>query len=216
MPITILLVDDHQILRDGLRALLECESGVRVVGDAWDGRIAIERARELKPDIIVMDIQMKGLNGIEATRQIVADTPAAKVIALSTYAYKQYVIEMFKAGAMGYLLKDSAAAELVRAIRAVQKGERFLGEGISGVVIECLREGSQKDVSAFTVLSPREREVLQLVAEGKSTRDIAEQIHRAESTVETIRANVSRKLNLHSVADLTRYAIREGLTTPER
>jgi DNA-binding NarL/FixJ family response regulator len=205
------------MLRDGLRVLLEKEPGLRVVGDAADGRAAIDLARTLTPDIVVMDIGLPGLNGIEATRQIHSILPNAKVIALSMHTDRRYVIQMLKAGAAAYLLKDCASDELVRAIRAVLANRRFLSDGISEALAEhVVREAAPAAGSAYTDLTAREREVLQLLAEGLTSKEIAAQIHVSVKTVETYRRDIMHKLDLHNVADLTRYAIREGLTTLER
>ncbi len=202
------------MMRDGLRLLLEKESGLRVVGDAADGRSALELARRLAPDVIVMDIGLPGLNGIEATRQILATAPGAKVIALSMHSDKRYVIQMLKAGAAAYLLKNCASDELVRAIRAVLANRRFLSEGISETLAEhVVREAKPVAGSAFTDLTAREREVLQLLAEGMTSKKIAAELHVSVKTVETYRRDMMQKLDLHNVAELTRYAIREGLTT---
>jgi len=215
MSTKILLVDDHQMMRDGLRVLLEKEPGMVVVGDAADGRAAIEQARVLAPDVIVMDVGLPGLNGIEATRQIRASAPDAKVIALSMHSDKRYVIQMLRAGAAAYLLKNCASDELVRAIRFVLSNRRFVSQGVSEALAEYIA-GEPAAGSAFTDLTVREREVLQLLAEGKSSKQIAETIGRSVRTVESFRGHIMEKLNLHSVAELTRYAIREGLTTLER
>jgi len=204
------------MLRDGLRVLLEKEPGLRVVGDAADGRQAIELARSWSPDVIVMDIALPGLNGIEATRHILAECPQAKVVALSMHSDKRYVIQMLKAGAAAYLLKNCASDELVRAIRAVLAGRRFLSEGISAALADHVaQEAAAAAGSAFTVLTAREREVLQLLAEGMTSKRIAGELNVSVKTVETYRRDMMQKLDLHNVAELTRYAIKEGLTTLE-
>jgi DNA-binding NarL/FixJ family response regulator len=213
----ILLVDDHQMMREGLRLLLEKERGVRVVGDAADGRSAIEKARQLSPDVVVMDIGLPGLNGIEATRQIIAAAPGVKVIALSMHSDKRYVIEMLRAGAAAFLLKNCASEEFVEAIRAVQLNQRFLSQGIAETLVDhVVRETAEGGAgTAFTDLTSREREVLQLLAEGMSSKQIAAELHVAVKTVETYRRDIMNKLDLHSVAELTRYAIKQGLTSLE-
>jgi DNA-binding NarL/FixJ family response regulator len=210
-------VDDHQMLRDGLRALLEKERGLRVVGDASDGRSAIDLARTLAPDVIVMDIGLPGLNGIEATRHILESAPNVKVIALSMHSDKRYVVQMLKAGAAAYLLKNCASNDLVHAIRAVLANRRFLSDGIAEALAEHVsREPSAAPGSPYTDLTAREREVLQLLAEGMTSKKIAGVLNVSVKTVETYRRDIMHKLDLHNVAELTRYAIREGLTTLDR
>ncbi len=214
MTIRILLADDHKITRDGLRSLLEQQSSMQVVGEAENGRQAIRMAMELKPDVVVMDISMPELNGIEATRQIRADLPDTKVIALSMYADRRYVTGMMKAGVSGYLIKNCAFDELVSAITAVVGNQSYLSPRIADTVMKdyahILEQG---DASIDTILTPREREVLQLIAEGLPTRQIADRMHVSIKTVETHRQQVMRKLNAKSVAELTKIALREGLTS---
>ncbi len=212
MGIRILLADDHQILREGLAALLEKQPGFEVAGQAADGRTAVQLARELKPEIIIMDIGLPELNGIEATRQIVAEVPGVKIIALSMHGDRHFVKGMLTAGASGYLLKYSASQELLRAIEAVKAGQVYLSPEIAGIVVEDYR-ASAPDSSAFAVLTPKEREVLQLFAEGKITRQIAETLNVSVKTVEAYRRQIMEKLHCQSFADLIKYAIREGLTT---
>ena len=200
-------------MRDGLRMLLEKESGFQVVGDAADGRAAVELARSLQPDIVVMDITLPGLNGIEATRQVRLAAPNAKIISLSMHSDKRYVLEMLKAGASAYLLKNCASDELVRAIHAVLANQRFLSPVIADVVVDHLMNNPTSSAgTAFTDLTPREREVLQMIAEGRTSKEIAKELRSSIKTVETQRRDMMQKLDLHSVAELTRYAIREGLT----
>ena len=215
MKIKILLVDDHKIVRDGLRKLLEKqETALMVVGEAEDGRSAIRSVRELKPDVVIMDVAMPDLNGIEATRQLVADRPDLKIVALSMHSERKFVTEMLKAGAAAYLLKDCAFEELVTAIQTVVKGKIYLSPGIAGVVIEnYVRNAPSVDKSVFSLLSDREREVLQLMSEGKTTKEIAAHLNVSIKTVETHRTNIMTKLDIHSIAELTKYAIREGLTS---
>ena len=217
MRIRILLVDDHQMMRDGLRSILDLEDDLDVVGEAGNGYQALEMARMLQPDVTVMDVGMKDLNGIEATRQIIAQNPRAKVVALSTHSSEPYVISMLEAGACGYVLKDAAVDEMRRAIRVVAEGHHFLSPEVAGsVVASRLRNPSQNGASAPAVLAPRERQILQLLAEGHTSAEIARQLHIATTTVDSHRRNIMKKLDLHSVAELTKYAIREGLTPLER
>ena len=214
MDIKILLADDHKITRDGLKALLENQDHLRVVGEAENGRQAVRLALDLEPDVIVMDINMPELNGIEATRQILAELPATKIIALSMYSDKRYVVGMLKAGVCGYLLKNCAFDELVAAISAVMKNQNYMSQKIAGTVMKdyaSILESS--DSSPASQLTVREREVLQLIAEGLKTKDIAARIHVSVKTVETHRQQIMRKLNAKSVAELTKIALREGLTS---
>jgi DNA-binding NarL/FixJ family response regulator len=212
MSIRILLADDHQILREGLAALLEKHQGFDVAGQAADGRTVVRLARELKPDLVIMDVGLPELNGIEATRQIVAEVPGVKVIALSMHSDRTFVKGMLMAGASGYLLKYSASQELMRAIDAVMAGQVYLSPDIAGIVVEDYK-ASAPDASVFGVLTPKEREVLQLFAEGKITRQIAVILGVSVKTVEAYRRQIMEKLNCESFADLIKYAIREGLTT---
>ena len=213
MSVKVLVADDHQILREGLVTLLG-KAGMTVVGEAADGRTVVRLARELKPHVVIMDIAMPELNGIEATRQIVADLPGVKIIALSMHADKHCVRGMLQAGAAGYLLKHCASQELVQAIRAVRNHQVYLSPGITELVVEDFKSATG-DASAFSVLSPREREILQLYAEGKISREIAETLHISLKTVEAYRRQIMDKMDFKSFADLIKYAIREGLTTLE-
>ncbi len=214
MKIKILLADDHKIMRDGLKKLLEKHEQFQVVGEAEDGRGAVRLVRELKPDVVIMDVAMPDLNGIEATRQLIADRPDIKIVALSMHSERKFVTEMLKAGASAYLLKDCAFEELETAVRTVSRGNIYLSPAITGVVIEnFVRNVPRPDKTVFSLLSDREREVLQLMAEGRSTKDIALQLNLSIKTVETHRNNIMGKLNIHSIAELTKYAIREGLTS---
>jgi two-component system response regulator NreC len=212
MSVRILLADDHRILREGLIALLEKQPSLKVVGEAENGRSAVRLARELAPDVVIMDISMPDLNGIEATRQIVAEVPGAKVIALSMHCDRHFVRGMLKAGAAGYLLKHSASQELIKAIQLVLANRVYLSPDITGIVVEDYKK-PEKDTSIFAVLTPREREVLQLFAEGKSPKQIAAALHLGLKTVEAYRRQMMDKLDLKSFAELIKYAIREGLAS---
>jgi len=215
-PIRIILADDHQIVRQGLRILLEAETDMEIIAEADNGRKVLKLAQELLPDIIIMDLSMPELNGIEATRQILSGAPDVKVIALSMHSDSLFVLNMIKAGASGYLLKDCALEELVKAIRAVVDNKTYLSPGVSDIVIRDFVTGWQTTTSsAFSVLSAREREVLQLMAEGRSTNQIADGLCVSVKTVEAHRKQVMTKLGIHSVAELTKYAIRQGLTSLE-
>ena len=217
MSIRILLVDDHQMMRDGLRSILDLEDDFDVVGEAGNGYQALEMARTRRPDVIVMDVGMKDLNGIEATRQIIAQDSRAKVVGLSTHSSEPYVLSMLDAGASGYVLKDAAADEMRRAIRAVAAGQHYLSPEVAGTVVSYRLRGppSQETASAPAVLAPRERQILQLLAEGHTSSEIARKLHIATTTVDSHRRNIMKKLDLHSVAELTKYAVREGLTSLE-
>lgn len=213
MNTRILLADDHNLFREGLRAMLDKKPGIEVVGEAKDGLSAVRLARELVPDVILMDISMEDLNGIEAARRILVDHPDIRIIMLSMHSDQRFVIESLKAGALGYLLKDSAFDELLDSISTVMKKQVYLSVKITNIVInDYINIRRQEKSSVFSVLSTREREVLQLVAEGRSTKEIAAQLSVSVKTVETHRKQIMDKLGLHSVAELTKYAIREGLT----
>lgn len=213
MATRILLVDDHALVREGLRALLTSDAETEVIGEASTGREALELARNLDPDVILMDVGMPDLNGFEATRQMKSTAPGARVIALSTHSDKRYVLAMLEAGARGYIVKSAAGEELVRAIETVNRNQIYLSPAIAGVVVDSYlgREYPEEGIGA-ALLGSREREVLQLLAEGKSSPEIAAVMHISVSTVETHRRNIMRKLDLHSVAELTKFAVREGLT----
>lgn len=210
--IRVLIADDHKLFREGLKSLLDREEGIEVVGETGDGRTSVQRARDLSPDVIIMDIGMPDLNGIEATRRVLEVVPEVKVVALSMHTGSRMVTEMLRAGAVGYISKLGAFEEVIRAVYAVSKGERYLSPSVTGVIVdEIVKKESSKGDSVFTVLSPREREVLQMVAEGCHTKEIAATLSISTRTVEVHRRNVMDKLGLDTVADLTRYAIREGL-----
>ena len=214
MSIKIILAEDHKITREGLVNMLEDQPGMEVVGEAGNGREAIRLARELSPDLVIMDVTMPDLNGIDATRIITSTPKDTKVIALSMYSDKQFVQGMMQAGASGYLLKDCAFVELVQAVRAVSKGDTYLSPGIAGIVVEdYVSKLSRSASSASGVLTRREREVLQLISEGKSTKHIASKLAISIKTVETHRRQMMGKIGIRTVAGLTKYAIREGLTS---
>lgn len=216
MTIRVLLTEDHTILRQGLRALLEGAPDIEVVAEAEDGRTAVRLAKELTPDIVVMDVVLPELNGVEATRQILASRPEVRVVALSMHGDRRYLREMLKAGARAYVLKDAAFEELVRAIEEVAAGRTFLGTGVSDVLVaDYVDQRGTSEAVRSGVLSQREREVLQLLAEGSTTREIAGKLHVNVKTVETHRRQIMTKLELHSIAALTKYAIREGITSVE-
>jgi two-component system response regulator NreC len=214
MKIRILVVDHHKIVREAISSLLSTEPGIDIVGEAEDGRMAIQLARELKPAVITIETSMPNLNGIEATRQIARELPTIKVIALSTNWDRRSVCEMLKAGASGYLPKCCAFQELVSAIQNVVSDRTYLSSHISGLVVnEYLHSSAENEESAYSVLTAREREVLQLIAEGKSTKRIARELFVSPKTIEWHRNQLMKKLHVESVAELVKYAISEGLTT---
>lgn len=208
-----MLVDDHKILREALRTILDKAADLAVVAEAADGNSAIENARQARPDVVVMDIGLPGLNGIEATRRILADNPAIKVLALSTFADRRMVLQILEAGASGYVVKAAGAEELLRAIRAIAQGKTYLCQEVAGAVVDAARGGPARAGRSKEALGRRESEVLTLLAEGRTSPEIAARLHIATSTVEVHRRNIMRKLGLHTVAELTKYAIRHGLTT---
>ena len=214
MSVKVLLVDDHKMMRDGLRSLLEGFPDIEVVGEASDGRTALDLVRTLSPDVVVMDVGMAELNGVEATRRIRSEYANVKVIALSTHSDEGSVHHMLEAGACGYVLKIAAHDELLRAVRAASLGKSYLSPEIAGLVVErSTGPRAGRDVSAYTTLGAREREVLQLVAEGKTSGEMAKEMHISIKTVETHRRNIVQKLGLRGTAELTKYALREGLTS---
>lgn len=212
MATRILLVDDHRVVVEGLRALLNDEKDLNVVGLAEDGRAALSMVEQLSPEVVIMDVSMPGLNGIEATSQIVHDHPQTRVLALSTHTDGRHVRSMLEAGAHGYVTKEMAGAELVHAIREVSHGRKYLSSDVTESVVDGYVKKVVDDRSAMTILSGREREVLQLLAEGLTSGEIAEQLCISTNTIDTHRRNMMKKLDLHSVAELTKYAVREGLT----
>lgn len=216
----VLLCDDHRILREGLKALINRQSDMEVIAEADNGREIIQVARELLPDIIIMDVSMPDMNGIEATRQIVSENPSARVIALSVHASRKFIMEMLRAGASGYVLKECAFEELVKAIDTIANNRIYLCNAINDIVVRdylcTLKAGRQiqgEDSNAFSVLTDREREVLQLIAEGKTTKEIAFSLHVSVKTVEAFRHNLMNKLGIYNIAGLTKFAVLEGLTT---
>src|ERR1051326_1009490 len=208
--ITVLLADDHTVVRQGLRVLLEAEADMRVVGEAENGRHAVQLVKRLKPDVVVLDVAMPLLNGLEATRQIVRETPRTKVLILSSYSDEEYVQQLTEQGAVGYLIKQTAANDLLKAIREAQKGNAYFSPSISKRILEQCRQafvrgGPVKKTGAR--LTPRESEVLQLIAEGQANKQIASELSISIKTVEKHRQQVMNKLNIHDVAGLTRHAI---------
>lgn len=200
-----------------MRALLEKEPDMEVAGEADNGRRALELAQELSPEVVVMDISMPDLNGIEATRKLIAAQPQTKVVALSIHSDKRFVMRMFEAGASGYLLKECAFEELVSAIKEVVAGRTYVSPDIGGAILrDYVRQMALSGTAVLSTLTPREREVLQLLAEGKATKEIAAHINVSVKTVDTHRQHIMEKLDVHSIAELTKYAVREGLTSLER
>ncbi len=211
--IRILLADDHTIMRNGLRLLLERQPGFQVIGEAADGRETVEMTETLRPDVVVLDIAMPNLNGIEAARQIAAKLPGIAVVILSMHSDESYVLRALKAGARAYLLKDSAESDLISAIKAVTEGKAFFSPAISKMLVDdyVLRLQQRCVDDSYELLTTREREILQLVAEGKSNKDVANLLSLSLYTIETHRGNIMQKLNLHSVPELILYAVRKGV-----
>jgi len=214
MSIKIVLADDHNIVREALRVLLDKESDMKVVGETADGRAALRITHETNPDVVIMDIAMPGLNGIETTRKIIAEVPGVRVIALSAHSDRRFVFHMFKAGASGYLLKDCVFKELAYAIRTVARDQIYVSPEIAHILIkDYIHQSFKKNFTVFSVLTSREREVLQLLAEGETTKQIAFLLKVSAKTIETHRLQIIKKLKIRSIAELTKYAIREGLTS---
>lgn len=211
--IRLLLADDHAVVRSGLRLLLESQPDMVIIGEAENGEEAIRRTKELGPDVVLMDIEMPGMNGIEAARQIKAQSPRTAVLALTMYEDDQYFFEMLRAGASGYVPKRAAPDELVSAIRAVSRGEVFLYPSLAGRLVQdyLLRRDVESQEPPADELTPREQEVLTLIAQGLSNTEIAEQLVISSKTVDRHRENIMRKLNLHNRVDLVKYALRKGL-----
>ena len=207
-PTRILLADDHAVVRQGFKMLLDAQPDMEIVGEACNGREAAEKAEELRPDVVVMDVAMPELNGIEATRRLAASVPRTRVIALSMHKDSVYVREILRAGARGYLLKDSGAEDLVSAIRAVARGESYLSPAVSNAVLDDYRKHVTNPVD---LLTSREREVLQMLAEGKTNKEIAAVLNLSVYTVDAHRGRIMEKLNLHSINELVRFAVRNGL-----
>ncbi|MDD7915418.1 response regulator [Polaribacter ponticola] len=210
IEIKIVLVDDHKLLRDGLRNIIEQRSNMQIIGEASDGREAIKVASKLVPNIIVMDVAMPGLNGIEAAKQIHKIEPDIKIIGLSMHSGKQFIQGMFKAGAFGYLLKDGDSDELLTAISTVMENKRYLSKDINQDYLNQLKKGESIEKAQ---LSSREKEVLQLIAEGKSSKEIGEVLFLSPKTIDVHRNNIMKKIELHTIPDLTKYAIQKGLTS---
>jgi DNA-binding NarL/FixJ family response regulator len=211
MATKILLVDDHQILREGLRSLLEKQPDMEIVGEAGDGRTALQLVRKLRPDVVIMDVNMEGMDGIDTTRVITREQPKTKVLALSMYLRKTFVSEMFKSGASGYLLKESAFAEVVQAIRTILVGRKYACPRVAGLLVD---EYIQTDAAApaGATLTEREIQVTRMLADGKSSKEIALITHTSIKTIDACRRRIMHKLGIGSVAELVKYAIREGLT----
>jgi DNA-binding NarL/FixJ family response regulator len=212
----LLLADDHNLMREGVRLLLEKSPGLEVVGEAQDGRVAVQMARELNPDLVILDITMPELNGVEATRQIKSLLPASKVIVLSMHASEEMIADALRAGANGYLTKNCIGEELIRAVRTVAGNQTYLSPQVAGVVADVYlgRQGSTAGPVTKT-LTPRQREILQLLAEGYSTKQISQRLSRSVKTIEMHRLHIMQKMGFDSIADLTKYAIRKGLASLE-
>ena len=213
MKLRVLLADDHHLIREALRIMIEKDSSIIVVAESGIGLDVVKLARDTHPDVVCMDINMPGMNGIDTTRRLIAACPAIKVIGLSAFADQRHVVEMLDAGALGYVTKASAGDQLLRAIKAVQNGQRYLCPSAAGAVKSTAHDKTtNQEPSGEASLSSRERQVLQLVAEGHSSTEISAFLNIAPSTVEVHRRNIVRKLDLHSVAELTKFAVRSGLT----
>jgi len=207
----ILIADDHEVARKGIRALLEDHAGWEVCGEARDGREAVESASRLKPDVLLLDVGMPNLNGLDAARQILATTPEARILILTVYDSEQVVREVLATGALGFVLKSDAGRDLVAAVEALQHRRTFFTPKVAQMMLDGYLQPQESDTSDKCVLTPREREVIQLVAEGKTTKEVAATLSLSVKTAETHRTNLMRKLDLHSIADLTLYAVRNGI-----
>lgn len=216
ITIRVLLADDHKIIRDGLKTLIEKEAGMEVVGEAENGRQTVRLAQKLRPNVVIMDVTMPDMNGIESTRKLVEEAPGVRVIGLSMHSDRRYILGMLEAGASGYLLKDCAFEELATAIRNVAGGNTYLSPRIADVVVKGYLDKTPGPAHGpGTALTPREREVLQLLAEGMAAKEIAAHLNVSVKTVETHRRNMMEKLGMRSIAELTKYAVREGLVSIE-
>jgi two-component system response regulator NreC len=211
--IRVLLADDHNVMRNGLRLLLERQPNLVVIGETSDGRETVRMTGKLRPDVVIMDIAMPNLNGIEASRQIVSSNPEIAIVILSMHSDESYVIRALKAGARAYLLKDSAEGDLIGAIHAISEGKSFFSPAISRILVEdYMRQLEQKNIEdTYELLTSREREILQLIAEGKSNKEVAGVLNVSVYTVETHRTHILQKLNLHNVPELILYAVRKGI-----
>jgi DNA-binding NarL/FixJ family response regulator len=217
MTIRVFLADDHTIVRDGLSSLLKLQPDINVVGVASNGHDAVREIEKLKPDIVIMDISMPELNGIEAAKQIKEICPATQVVFLSMHSTSEHIFRALEAGARGYLLKDSAGAELVKAIRTIRSGRRYLSQKITETVIDdYLKERPETSKSPLAQLSDREREILQLVVEGRSSADIAKTLFLSAKTVETYRSRMMKKLDITDIPNLVKFAIQHGLTSLDK
>ena len=217
MSISVLLADDHRVVREGLRALLERNHDISVVAEASDGQEAVKLAAQVKPDVVVMDISMPVLNGIEATQQVIEVSPSTRVIILSMYSTSEHIFRAFKAGAQGYLLKESAGSDVVAAVRAVKEGRRYLTEKITETVLDDFihRRSLSESESPVSRLSKRERHILQLVVEGKSSSEIGRQLFLSPKTIDTYRSRIMHKLSINDVPGLVKFALQHGLTALE-
>jgi DNA-binding NarL/FixJ family response regulator len=213
--IRVLLADDHQLVRAGIRSLLQRIPGIEVVGEAADGREAIRMLQEHLPDVVLMDLLMPGLNGLEATERIVKEHPGVRVIILSMNSAEEFVLQAVRAGASGYLLKNARTAELEQALRSVAEGQTYLSPAVSAHVIDDCKRNADSNESAKNALTPRQREVLQLVAEGSSTKQIAKHLGVSVKTIEMYRSQLMKALDIHDIAGLTRYAVRMGIVSSD-
>jgi DNA-binding NarL/FixJ family response regulator len=208
----ILVADDHEVVRQGVRSLLEAHPGWEVIAEASDGRDAVEKASQLHPDVVILDIGMPNLNGLEATRQILREHPGARVLILTMHDSEQVVREVLEAGARGFILKSDAGRDLVAAVEALQRNKTFFTSKVAEMVLETfLKSKPEETFSTREILTPREREIVQLLAEGKSTKEVAVVLNLSVKTAETHRSNLMRKLNLHSISELVLYAVRNNI-----
>ncbi|MHC4532965.1 MAG: response regulator [Planctomycetota bacterium] len=213
MAVRVLMVDDHKIVRQGLCSLINNEAGMEVLGEAGNGRTAIKLANELKPDVIVMDVNMPGMDGIDAARRIINDVPDVKIVALSMYPKKSFVVGMLKAGALSYILKDAAFDELVKAINIVMTGNTYLCPQATNIIVDDYIHDPYGNTSVDKLLTSREIKILKLLAEGKQSKEIAILLNLSVKTIDACRRRIMQKLNVESIADLVKYAIREGLVS---